>query len=168
MRADTKWVKFSESILKINISQIRRNGTDYSYSFCKTLENSFLERGVPQLVISNGNKIIFCQYRQNIFISFEFILKHVNPKTNFRVCKFKNCCYNQTAYTQDLYLSFTNHYRISYCLFIYNCKGCKPMYNLKYIYIKMEEKEKRLQLYTRIHKQLRTRFFKRLPLPTSF
>lgn len=39
------------------------------------------------------------------------------------------------------------------------------MYNLKYIYIKMEEKEKRLQLYTRIHKQLRTRFFKRLPYP---
>lgn len=41
IKTDTKWVKLLESILKISISEIWRNGPDYSYLLCKNLENSF-------------------------------------------------------------------------------------------------------------------------------
>lgn len=35
IRTDTKWVKLLESILGISISEIWRNGPDYSYLLCK-------------------------------------------------------------------------------------------------------------------------------------
>lgn len=41
IKTDTKWVKLLESILKISISEIWRNGPNYSYLLCKKLENSF-------------------------------------------------------------------------------------------------------------------------------
>lgn len=34
-RADTKWVTLLESIFKMKISEIRRNGPDYSNTLCK-------------------------------------------------------------------------------------------------------------------------------------